>query len=1021
MKQRLIFCTVWISLLVAAHAQLPGSFRVQQYSTENGLPSNGIKGMAWDEKTGFLWLATEAGIVRFNGLNLEVYTNENTPIITTERVLFMVQNSAGNIYAGDLAGNIIQVKDQQLIPYPFSKRAPFNAYYTHFGLTVSDTFFRFKALHPSNPVFSLLSDKIFPLTDTSCIILHSGAVFQYNMHMDAARSFPPETIKAKNGFMIGKDIFILSNQEKIFHLNPETGELLPISIGISKHPEWKVDLGGSLFFPNNTNGNQVLIRNNNAWLLKNINGRIDMELICNSVPTDALIQYAQYSEKRKLLFIGTNSKGITVISHNYVAPLKKSETNINERNAYYAQVELSNGNILTNEAHILGSSIQQPGPLPITGKFNFSTAITTDSVLWYVQVDPISHHSCLHSYNYRTRQTVIFNKIICGDQFGIILTGGKYYFAFDQGIGIIEGDSLHYIRHFPPLDTNPFIEDMLEYQPGQLIIATCGSLMQFDINSHRLDTIIRENNFCIRSLRKYHDYLFMGTYGKGIYIYKNGVMKAIPLDKNKFLLYAHCFLMDNEGFVWISTNRGLFKASLDDMINAFEKNIPQIYYHYFGRNDGMDITEMNGGCTPCALTLRNGAFSFPTMDGLLQVDPRFAIPELPTGELYIDEVIASGKKINTDSLALEELKPSTQEMVIKLGFSAWCKKENIYLEYELNQSGRWRPVDIKDNSMIHLTSLLPGIYQIRIRKLNGYGINNYSYKEIRFTISTPWYKRWWFNLLVLLATLGLIGLYLNIRTRQYKKRQQKLEEQIIEKTRELKQKNEVLEKNDQIKTRLISIISHDIVTPLKFLNLAGKNLLEKRDVMPEELQKETISEITDTSKELQLLSTNILNWIKYQNEDRRLAKERINLYEICNDVFAILQTMAKQKQIGFVNKVDEGQVIHQFFEPLKIIIYNLVLNALNFTEKGSIITGCEQTPDFITLYVQDEGVGMTDEQVNNIMADQFIISSSNVDKRKGNGLGYLIIKDLLKMLGGSLQIKTEKNKGTRVMLIIPTR
>jgi len=64
-------------------------------------------------------------------------------------------------------------------------------------------------------------------------------------------------------------------------------------------------------------------------------------------------------------------------------------------------------------------------------------------------------------------------------------------------------------------------------------------------------------------------------------------------------------------------------------------------------------------------------------------------------------------------------------------------------------------------------------------------------------------------------------------------------------------------------------------------------------------------------------------------------------------------------------------------------------------------------------------VGMTQEQINNILADHFIISSANVDNRRGNGLGYLIIKDLLKIIRGTLSIKSEKGKGTRVTVRIP--
>src|SRR5258708_29121014 len=96
-----------------------------------------------------------------------------------------------------------------------------------------------------------------------------------------------------------------------------------------------------------------------------------------------------------------------------------------------------------------------------------------------------------------------------------------------------------------------------------------------------------------------------------------------------------------------------------------------------------------------------------------------------------------------------------------------------------------------------------------------------------------------------------------IRTGQFEIRQGRLKEQIAAKTKELQGKKEELEKTDHIKTRLISIISHDLVTPLRFLHLAGKSLLEKKSQLSEELQLETVAEIMNTAKELELLSTNI--------------------------------------------------------------------------------------------------------------------------------------------------------------------
>ena len=206
--------------------------------------------------------------------------------------------------------------------------------------------------------------------------------------------------------------------------------------------------------------------------------------------------------------------------------------------------------------------------------------------------------------------------------------------------------------------------------------------------------------------------------------------------------------------------------------------------------------------------------------------------------------------------------------------------------------------------------------------------------------------------------------------------------------------------------------------PLKFLTVAGKNLLEKKELMSETLQKETIGEITNTSQELQLLSTNILNWIKYQNENRRLLKENFNVHEMVNQVFGVLGSFANLKEIQLVNETKTDLIIHQYFEPLKIIIYNLISNAINFTERGKVIVSTITNGDELIIKVKDQGTGMTAEQIQNIMADQYIISSSKKDNRKGNGLGYLIIKDLLKMMGAYYKIISEKEFGTEVDVII---
>ncbi len=1005
-------------LIVASPVTAQNTIRsnIQQYTTDNGLPSNGIKGMQWDERTGFLWLATEAGIVRFNGVDFKSYTKQNVPVLASERMLFMVKNNAGNIYTSDQSGNVFKIDKSNPVHWTYGdpmgeKGRDITHYYL---LSVSDDFFLKKINKWDRYSYSVETTRLVNISDTAFIILRTPYLLYFSISSNKADTLVLGDISFVNIFKINENIFAVNDKKEISLLNINKHSP-PNSSLISVNGSFLNIKASSLYWKPGM-VNPIFISGNKAWLVSYNGNAADTTLICDNIPQDTYISWVQYSQVNNLLFIGTESKGLIVIHKNRVSSKKRNYLS-KGRNSYYSQIELPDGNILTNEADIIGDSRTDSSNLPIKGKFAFNLSYTDENTIWFSQTIP-GIGGCMHRYDRITGITTVYRKI-SGENL-VVASSDNIYLANQNGIGILKDDSLIFVHKYPGTLPLGVIFDFAEINPGVLAIASCGGLLTYNTLSRRIDTVFKQSNMCVRSIWKYKDYVFFGTYGAGFYIYKRGVTKAMPLDKNNYLLYTHCFVSDDKGFCWISTNRGLFKANLAELIDAFENNRSSVYYHYYGRKDGMEMTELNGGCTPCALQLKNKIISFPSMDGLLWVDPDKAVPMLPGGDIFIDNILVNNEKINTDSISLKKFSSKTQDIIIELGYSAWCNKENIYIDYQLNDTLNWKAVSTQNEAVIRLTNLSSGNYVLRIRKLNGFGINNYTYKIIRFSISTPWHKQWWFYTLCMLALLGIIQLIFYIRTRQYKIRQRKLEKQVAEKTRELKEQNEILEKNDTIKTRLISIISHDIVTPLKFVTVAGKNLIEKRDKMPEELQVETIREMTNTSQELQLLSTNILNWIKYQNENRRLAKETFNLHELVNQVMGVLNSLAKQKGLILENKVDKGLGVYQFFEPLKILVYNLLTNAINFSEKGSIIINAEQKESTVMISVADEGVGMTADQIKNIMADQFIISSANIDNRKGNGLGYLIIKDLVKIMGATLHIESEKNKGTKISVKLPS-
>jgi signal transduction histidine kinase len=743
-------------------------------------------------------------------------------------------------------------------------------------------------------------------------------------------------------------------------------------------------------------------------------------LICNAIPTGSNIRYALYDTDTKYLFIGTESKGMMIIKPSYFRNLKNPLSNLLIPNATYTQIDVGNGQVLTNYGLILGEGNKQNAKIPINKYFGLSSYTFQDSILFFSAKHSITNNNVVHSYNYKTGETIGYPKIRINSTFGAALSNHKVFLATRDGFGILQGDSLAVI--VPPLSgTQEAISpiDMKELSPGVFLTTSCNGLITFNSHTKKSDTLMHLPGNCFRAIQKIDSYYLIGTYGAGFFIYKNGIIKPMPLDKEKYLLYTHCFLPDNKGFCWISTNRGLFKAKVSDMIRCFTENNSDIYYEYFGKRDGIEMTELNGGCTPCALQLKDGTMSFPSMDGILWMHPDATPAILKGNPLFIDEIIA-GDTVFTDNLDNIVLAASQNSITIKLSYNGWANKENIYFDYRLGDNGVYKPVKLDDGAIIQLDNLPAGKYKLSIRKLNGFGPENYTYKTIAFSVQKPWYNEWWFYLICLFGLLGIVRLYLRYKTKNLEARRLVLEKQVAEKTQSLQQKNAALEKSNSVQTRLISIISHDIITPLKFMAVGGKELMEKKDIMPESLKQETIEEITNTAQELQLLSTNIMNWMKYQNESRKQVKESFNLHELTQQVTGILKSIARQKNILLINSTPTGLIIFQYHEPLKILLYNLLSNAINFSNAGSIHVSANTVNSKTTLTVEDEGVGMTPAQIRNILSDDFIVSSANIDNRKGNGLGYLIIKDLLKMIDGTISIESEKGKGTVVLVTFPS-
>lgn len=112
MRQLLLL--IFFCLSKASYCQQASSYQTRFYTTENGLPSNGIKGMQWDEKSKFLWIGTEAGIARFNGIDFKVFSKANLPGSNLERISMMAGSANGNIFAFDVNKQLYKIEENKI-------------------------------------------------------------------------------------------------------------------------------------------------------------------------------------------------------------------------------------------------------------------------------------------------------------------------------------------------------------------------------------------------------------------------------------------------------------------------------------------------------------------------------------------------------------------------------------------------------------------------------------------------------------------------------------------------------------------------------------------------------------------------------------------------------------------------------------------------------------------------------------------------------------------------------------------
>jgi diguanylate cyclase (GGDEF)-like protein/PAS domain S-box-containing protein len=262
----------------------------------------------------------------------------------------------------------------------------------------------------------------------------------------------------------------------------------------------------------------------------------------------------------------------------------------------------------------------------------------------------------------------------------------------------------------------------------------------------------------------------------------------------------------------------------------------------------------------------------------------------------------------------------------------------------------------------------------------------------------------------------------------------RLEDKVLERTRELEKMNRDLAKANQMKARFISNMSHELRTPLNSILGFSEILIEKTFGDLNEKQVRHVSNISASGKHLLALVNNILDLAKIEAGKIDLFYEEFGIRETVNEVVMIMNFLASKKSIKI--QMDVPSDINSFYADkvkFKQVLYNLISNAIKFTPEGgdlgirvevlknmnAIVPWALEGQRLLKVSVWDRGVGIKTEDLERIFEEFEQADSSSSRDYQGTGLGLALTKRLVDLHGGQISVQSVYGEGSEFVFYLP--
>ncbi|PZF71178.1 sensor histidine kinase [Taibaiella soli] len=987
------------------------SYFLQQYTDENGLLQNSVTDMLPD-KAGFLWLATQSGIQRFDGA--QFYTPEHN----RSDVSGFLNRIWSLYYKGDTL--LAQTTDLQLIyiyasrivkitPLNFdsigvlllnSKIGKLNSYAV---LKQSVNFKRQNGLEGYTLGDQLATDTIVEVSQAHMDWYNAAGLF---------KEIPIQTTKEVNT-LFKPPYVVYFRDDGMLQVYNAKGALVSEQMGPEKHNEdTKVVVS-----KNPDVMGYYAIGSTVFSVALNKEHHVVFDTVLSQFPRALLL--SAIWKKDEFTLVGSSASQGLFVFHTVPFTTLLPPASEDIQAVFYGQAFFPNNSTILSGRGLLfrnGAYIGVEPSLQNAASFTFMT--DRSGSLWY----------SIRGTVYRRTPDGIAHPVLFvekGVRAFYQASGGKIWMSDAEGIdiGYIVHDSLHRIKLIGFNDSY-HVETFYECPDG-LLVGTSGGIYLVKNGTDKGWLLPFAKGKDVRFIEKDgRGNIWCATYGDGLYLYRNGEAIHFPLDVESRLRYVHAAIPDKDfKYLFLPTNHGLLIADYHKMLSYADTKEITPAYVYFDRNYGLHSNEFNGGCNPAYLRLPGGKISLPSMYGLVQFHPDTLARIYATTDsvLYIDNVWVDGVSQN----AVRDLNcgPRTQTIQLHVAAPSWTKISGSQMRYSLTTDERFdRPVwlDIPASGFITIPVLSNTHYHLLLRSAFG---TEAGMHRFNFAIAPFWYQTTWFLLLIVLGSVLLVFLLFRMRYWSLVRRNRQLESHVRAATADLRATNLQLHRNNVLKNRLLSALSHDIATPLQYIERALISLLRGGDHTNVAVPKADLEDVVDTVVNLECLTDDLVRWSQLQqNADTfSVYNENFLLADLVAEKWKPLRSQAAYKNLSLELIFDARQQLFTDPKLLGIILYNLFSNAIKFSSSGKVMIDVFYSDEkkLCTVAVSDQGKGISQQRLQQINGMLGVSPEKGTNEEGGKGIGLRIVRDLTHALGGSIAIESRQGQGTVVNIHLP--